>query len=228
MFRGEKAMVFIIVLLMFLVLITIDWIRTRRKVKVLESSIVPMSASVNEAQPVPAGGIAEKYYHPGHTWVRVAGNSPVTIGSDDFARKVIGRIDDIELPQVGQLLKQGEIAWLLKSGERMLPQVAPISGKVIEVNAQLEHDPTLVNHSPYRYGWVLKLQPTELRENLRNLLHGQLAVRWMESVKAQFVRKFMPAIGTVMQDGGELIDDIGSKLSGEEWQAIVQEFFLFD
>ncbi|MBI1747317.1 MAG: hypothetical protein HYR55_12090 [Acidobacteria bacterium] len=70
-------MVVIIVLLMFLALITIDWIRTRKKVKVLEASATSVSEPVSLPHPPSAGGLAEKYYHTGHTWARVAANCPV-------------------------------------------------------------------------------------------------------------------------------------------------------
>ena len=57
------------------------------------------------------------------------------------------------------------------------------------------------------------------------MLHGELADKWMETAKSQFVQKFPQSVVPVYQDGGELIDDVGDTLSNEEWEAVKVEFF---
>jgi glycine cleavage system H lipoate-binding protein len=170
--------------------------------------------------------IDQKFFHQGHTWAKASAGGIVTIGIDNFAQKVIGAIDAIELPKVGRLLKQGRIAWRLHRGNRILPQLAPIDGTVIEVNDNLQNNPSLANQSPYEQGWVLKLRPTRLRENVRNLLQGQLAEKWTELAKSQLAARFPHSLGPVYQDGGELIDGVGNTLTDEEWEIVKREFFL--
>jgi len=170
--------------------------------------------------------VGQRYFHQGHTWATATAGGTVTLGIDNFAQKVIGAIDDIELPKVGRLLKQGRIAWKLHRGNRVLPQLAPIDGTVVEVNNDLQQNLSLANQSPYERGWVLKVRPSRLKENLRNLLHGQLAEKWTELAKSQLAARFPQSLGPVYQDGGELIDGVGNTLTEEEWEIVKREFFL--
>lgn len=170
--------------------------------------------------------VGQKYFHQGHTWAMATAAGTVTIGLDDFSQKTIGAIDNIELPKVGRFLKQGRIAWKLHRGSRVLPQIAPIDGTVIEINDDLQKDPSLANQSPYERGWVLKVKPSRLKANLRNLLHGQLAEKWKELAKSQLAARFPQSLGPVYQDGGELIDGVGNTLTDEEWEIVKREFFL--
>ncbi|UCE19317.1 MAG: glycine cleavage system protein H [Gemmatimonadota bacterium] len=170
--------------------------------------------------------VGKKFFHQGHTWAMATETGTVTVGLDNFAQKVLGAIDNLELPKAGRLLKQGRIAWRLHRGNRVLPQISPIDGTIVEVNGDLQKDPTLANQSPYEKGWVLKVKPARLKENIRNLLQGQLAEKWMELAKSQLAARFPQSLGPVYQDGGELIDGVGNTLTDEEWEIVKREFFL--
>ena len=189
-----------------------------RGVEVTESS--ELRASVD------AEMVGQKYFHQGHTWAMATAGGTITIGLDNFSQKIMGAIDNIELPKAGRFLKQGRIAWRLHRGHRVLPQIAPIDGTIVEINKDLQQNPTLANQSPYERGWVLKVRPSRLKENLRNLLHGQLADKWMELAKSQLAARFPQSLGPVYQDGGELIDGVGNTLTDEEWEIVKREFFL--
>lgn len=209
-------MVVILVLLTFFAFIAVGVIRGRKGAQQLQSSKA-------EEQRIALGAT---YFHPGHAWATITSDDTVTVGVDTFTQKFIGKVDDIEIPEVGKALQQGEIAWKLKHGELELPQVSPVSGTIVEVNKKLSNDPALVNRSPYQKGWLLKIKASALREELKNLLPTSRAKEWMENVKSQLASYFAQEIGPVYQDGGELVDDIGSKLSAEEWKAIVHKFFI--
>ena len=154
------------------------------------------------------------------------GNDIVSVGVDDFAQKLIGEVDAVQIPQVGKVLRQGEMAWELKRAERTLSQVSPISGTVVQVNQNLQDNPSLVNSPPSQEGWLLKVKTTALKEDLKNLFSSGAAKKWMESVKVQFASHFAQEIGPVYQDGGELVAGIGDKLNDAKWEEIVHEFFL--
>ena len=70
------------------------------------------------------------------------------------------------------------------------------------------------------------MRPARLKDNLRNLLHGQLAEKWMEMTKSQFVQQHPLSAEPVYQDGGELVDGVGDMLSDEEWESVKREFFI--
>ena len=172
-----------------------------------------------------ATSVIERYFHPGHSWALVGKSDVVTIGVDDLAQRCIGRIDAIDLPLVGRPVSQGQVLATLRRGSRSLASVAPITGVVVEINEKVVNRPSLINESPYDRGWVVKISPTSLRVELRNLLRGIVAERWMEAVRAELVHWFSPRMGTVLQDGGGLIDNISDLVSDREWEQLVNEFF---
>ena len=167
-----------------------------------------------------------KYYHKGHTWAEALTDGTVKVGFDYFTQKIMGEVNEIRLPKVGQALNQGKIAWVLKHGKRVLPQMAPINGTVLEVNEDLQKYPSIKNSDLAERGWVLKVKPVHLKENIRNLIHEQMSEKWLELAKSQFVLRFPSAVGPAYQDGGELIDGVGDTLTDDEWKIVKHEFFL--
>jgi glycine cleavage system H lipoate-binding protein len=167
----------------------------------------------------------ERYFHPGHSWVLVRSSEPVVVGVNDFSQRFIGRLDGIELPREGSFLRQGEAMVTFKHGDKSLTQVAPVSGVVVEVNAHLKSNPSIVNDSPLEEGWIAKISPRDLTLELRNLLRGVIADRWQESVRTLLVHWFSPQLGTVMQDGGGIVDNVSDLVDSKEWRLLVNDFF---
>ncbi|UCD84683.1 MAG: response regulator [Deltaproteobacteria bacterium] len=120
------------------------------------------------------------YYLPEHAWVRVGeGKEVAEIGIDDVYQKTIGRITKIDLPEPGGLVTQGNpYAEIHASGERIYQSFSPISGMVAEVNQELKRDAGLVNKDPYGKGWIARVNPSSLEEDLKNLLHGDAVIKW--------------------------------------------------
>jgi glycine cleavage system H protein len=109
------------------------------------------------------------YYHKEHFWARVTGDV-VTIGTTDFAQKLAGQVVYIELPSVGKVVEQGKPCGSMESGKWVGRIYAPISGKVEAVNGDLEDNPELINESPYEKGWMCKVRPSNLQDELKNLM----------------------------------------------------------
>lgn len=170
--------------------------------------------------------VSDRYFHPAHTWVMVTNaETKVTVGTDDFSERIVGTLSGLELPGVGQMLQQGEPFAKLRHGIRVLAQVAPISGMVVEVNEELERNPTALNASPLDRGWIAKIIPSSLRTDLRNLLSGATADAWREAVHTQLIQMFAPNIGTMLQDGGEFVKNFGDRISDDDWKRLIHEFF---
>ena len=200
-------MVVIAIIIMFAVFIVGEWLflRYEEKNKKMEQKI-PHTVESNR----------ERYYHPGHTWVELnPEDRSVLVGLDTFTSKIIGPVDKIDLPREGQIIQQGNPIWTLIRGSRRLTQVAPMTGKVVKVNSQ----------GTSKESWLVKLSPIELRQNLNNLLKGELADKWTLWSKSQFVLKFVPNPVPVYQDGGELTDDLCKDLTDEQWDKVQKEFF---
>ena len=112
------------------------------------------------------------YYHKEHVWAKVEGNK-VIVGTTDFAQKLAGQGVYVELPSTGKVVEQGKPCGSMESGKWVGRIYAPISGKVESFNEALEDSPELINESPYEKGWMFKVNPSNLQEELKNLMQGK-------------------------------------------------------
>ena len=103
----------------------------------------------------------ELRYSKEHEWVKVE-EGTARIGITHFAQAELGDIVFVELPQVGDELKKNEPFGSVESVKTVSELYAPISGKVVEVNENLEDSPEFVNESPYEQAWMVVVEaPSE-------------------------------------------------------------------
>ncbi|HWP49906.1 MAG TPA: glycine cleavage system protein GcvH [Candidatus Limnocylindrales bacterium] len=103
-------------------------------------------------------------YTKEHEWVRVVGNKAI-VGITEFAQDQLGDVVFIELPEVGEKVKQFESFGTIESVKAVSDLYAPLSGEVVKVNDALEDEPERVNKDPYGEGWMLEIEiknPAEL------------------------------------------------------------------
>jgi glycine cleavage system H protein len=108
-------------------------------------------------------------YSKDHEWVRVEGEL-VVIGITDYAVKALKDIVYVELPQVDDSIEAGEEFGAVESVKAVSDLFAPISGEVVEVNSALEDAPETTNSDPYGSGWLVKVRPSSLDDDLSSLL----------------------------------------------------------
>jgi glycine cleavage system H lipoate-binding protein len=220
-------MTVLIVLAFFALFITLDYVMTRRRL-VREALAHAMAAPV-PLEPAWVAGYQmpeSLHYHPGHTWARPLDADTVLVGVDDFARRLIGSPQTVRVPARGDWLHQGGRAFALKLDGKTAELVSPVEGEVVEVNHEVAQKPSLAGEDPYGRGWVLKVKAPNLAANLRNLLSGRLARRWMEDSREALELRLMAFSGSVLQDGGEPIHELSRHLASEEWTRLTSEFFL--
>ena len=107
-------------------------------------------------------------YSKDHEWVKVEGNI-ATIGITDFAQSQLGDIVFVDIQTEGEELAAGEVFGAIEAVKTVADGLMPVSGKVIEVNADLEGAPESVNSDPYGAGWMIKVEmsnPAEYDELL--------------------------------------------------------------
>lgn len=102
-------------------------------------------------------------YSEEHEWVKVE-DGKARIGITHFAQSELGDIVFVELPQVGDEIKTNEPFGSVESVKTVSELYAPISGKVVEVNNELEDSPEFVNESPYESAWMIVIEPTDSSE----------------------------------------------------------------
>jgi glycine cleavage system H protein len=110
--------------------------------------------------------MAEPFYTKEHEWVRIDG-SVASVGITDFAAHQLGDITFVELPAVGRTVKQFEVLCGIESVKTASDIYAPLSGKVIEVNAALNDAPEVVNASPEGDAWMVKLEISDPSESAK-------------------------------------------------------------
>ncbi|EMT45260.1 MULTISPECIES: glycine cleavage system protein GcvH [Anoxybacillus] len=113
----------------------------------------------------------ELRYSQEHEWARVEGNT-VRIGITDFAQSELGDIVFVELPEVGAQLTANEPFGSVESVKTVSELYAPISGKVVAVNEELNDNPEYVNESPYDKAWMIVIEPSDMSE-VDNLLTAE-------------------------------------------------------
>ncbi|KGX85749.1 glycine cleavage system protein GcvH [Pontibacillus litoralis] len=99
----------------------------------------------------------ELYYSEEHEWVKVEGEQ-VRIGITDHAQSELGDIVFVELPEVGDTIEADEPFGSVESVKTVSELYAPVSGKVVSVNEDLDDSPEFVNESPYEKAWMIVVE----------------------------------------------------------------------
>ncbi|MEO2073849.1 MAG: glycine cleavage system protein GcvH [Bacillus sp. (in: firmicutes)] len=105
----------------------------------------------------------ELRYSEEHEWVKVEGER-VRVGITDFAQHELGDIVFVELPEVGTEVSADEAFGSVESVKTVSELYAPVSGKVVEVNEDLNDSPEFVNESPYEKAWMIVIELSESSE----------------------------------------------------------------
>jgi glycine cleavage system H protein len=96
-------------------------------------------------------------YTSEHEWVQISGNI-ATIGITDFAQSELGDIIFLEFPTVEENFNDGDVFGTIEAVKTVSDMYMPLTGKVVEVNEDLNDTPEQVNEDPYKNGWMVKIE----------------------------------------------------------------------
>jgi glycine cleavage system H protein len=102
-------------------------------------------------------------YHKEHTWVKVSGRK-ATIGITDYAQDALGDVVYIDLPEVDTDVEINSEIGEIESTKATSSIIAPVSGKVTEVNEDLSESPETLNEDPYGKGWIAVIELEDASE----------------------------------------------------------------
>jgi len=122
------------------------------------------------------------YYTKEFEWIKIEGDK-VRVGITDYAQKQLREIVYAELPSPGSGTEQNEPYGTVESVKSVSDLMAPISGTIEEVNAEVQSKPELLNEDPYAKGWLLIVKPTNLQAELVNIMDFNKAVEWHKALK---------------------------------------------
>ena len=99
-------------------------------------------------------------YTKDHEWIRVIDNI-LTIGITDFAQGELGDIIFVEFPGIGEEFQKDDPFGTIEAVKTVADIFAPVQGKIIEINHDIENSPEVINTDPYGDGWLVKIEITE-------------------------------------------------------------------
>ena len=111
----------------------------------------------------------ELLYTKDHEWIRIEGDVAIT-GITDFAQSELGDVVFVQLPDIGAKIEQEKAFGTIEAVKAVADVYAPLSGEVMEVNAELNDHPELMNQDPYGKGWIAKIKASKLASEKTHLL----------------------------------------------------------
>lgn len=162
------------------------------------------------------------YYHEGHTWARPEYGGRVRVGLDDFARRMVGKIREVQLPPIGKEIRQGEVAFGVRRNGHQVRILSPVDGIIVHHNPRILNDPLEVHRSPYERGWLVVVEPTGLRKSLKSLYFGEEAHKFIMAEKDRLISQASSM--SMAADGAVASEDLFDELEEEKWLEVVRNF----
>ncbi|MBI4811745.1 MAG: response regulator [Ignavibacteriales bacterium] len=166
-----------------------------------------------------------------HTWLSINQEGIAKIGIDDFAKKIIGKINLVKFPNLGMQVKAGQPLFTIKQGNRSITFNSPATGKISQVNTLLKENLTALEVTPYEKNWICALDTDNIDEEIKGMYIGKSAIAFYQDdiEKCKFLIKDL--LKSEKREGEYVEEDqiyIGQleELSDVNWQKVVTEFFV--
>ncbi|WP_212636808.1 glycine cleavage system protein H [Desulfacinum hydrothermale] len=183
------------------------------------------------AVPAPTGSVEgvegyavalDRFYHVGHTWVRVEDGGRVRVGLDDFAYRVFGTPDCFNLPLTGESLRASHAGFQFRRGSDQADVLAPITGTVRALNTRAAEKPFAARRDPYGDGWLMVVEPDNVRKDAKTLKDGDGVLGWIQQEHEMLLQLLNPGAPTY-PDGGAVNDVVGH-CTGVSWKDLQSAF----
>lgn len=115
---------------------------------------------------------ANLHYTKDHEWLKVEQGNIAVVGITEHAQKELGDIVYVEIETVGESLDQNAVFGTVEAVKTVADLFLPVAGKVLEINGELNNEPSLVNNSPYEKGWLIRLEVANT-DDLKALLTAE-------------------------------------------------------
>ena len=213
----------------YLVILIIFWRLMRNPGKVLSQIKDAVSTLSVKILNIPQG----IYFSKNHTWTHLGESGAAKVGVDDFLQHIIGNLRLSGWKEPGDIIKKGELLAEIEQDGKQLKVYSPISGEVLETNGMILESPDVINADPYDKGWLYQVKPSNWMNETSSCLIAEKATEWADKELTRFkdflslgaMRKYSsePAM-MMLQDGGEIRDNVLSELPEEVWKDFQEEF----
>ncbi|MCP4311968.1 MAG: glycine cleavage system protein H [Bacteroidetes bacterium] len=223
-----KGMEYIFVII-YLLLLIVFWNVAKNPQKTFRQIRKAVSTLSSKILRIPQG----IYFNRNHTWTHLGESGAAKVGLDDFLQHVIGNIELTNLKNPGESINKGELLTEIKQDGKLLKVFSPISGEVLETNSWLNKNPGIINSDPYDQGWIYQVKPSDWEKETHSYYLADKATEWSKREIVRFkdflsggaMRNYSSAPSMVLlQDGGEIQENVLSELPGEVWEDFQEEF----
>lgn len=129
------------------------------------------------------------YDRKDHIWAKVESERAVRVGLDQFGQKAAGNVAYVKLMPKGKTVAKGRSFGSLEAGKYIGPLKAPVAGQIVEVNDKVLANPKFVNTDPYGEAWFVVIEPSNLQQDLSDLVHGPDVQPWLENEVKEYREK---------------------------------------
>jgi CheY-like chemotaxis protein len=170
------------------------------------------------------GGV---FISDGHCWANINEEGTVKIGIDDFAKKLIGKIDAFEFPTIGNTIRKGQPLFSIKQGTRSIKFNSPVSGTVKEVNEPVNRDLESFEFTSYEHNWICEIDAKALDSEVMQLKIGNAAVNlYQEDIEhLQELKKNVKTGKDEDLTNGHMYIGEMEKLDDAGWERYSEVFF---
>jgi len=212
----------------YLLLLVLVWQLMNRPVRVFKRVREGLGVLTDSILRIPQG----LFYSRNHTWAHLNKSGVASVGLDDLLQHITGAARVRYLKTSGENIKKGEALFELEKDGKVLKVYSPISGEVISPNEMISENQEVLSQDPYGTGWVYKIQPVNWINDTRTYMLAEDASAWIKNEFSRFkdflavsMKKHSPEkTMIVMQDGGELRDNVLTDLPSEIWSDFQNSF----
>ncbi len=163
---------------------------------------------------------------PNHCWATMEPEGAVSIGMDDFAKKLIGRVDQINAPNLGMKIAAGQTLFSIRQGQRILRFSSPVSGTVSKINQGLIKEPGRLSVTPYYNNWVCIVEPDHIDSDIKSMKIGKAAVDFFQDEITSFRKNIKDlAIGESLKENTPMFVGELESLDDKGWNTIIARYF---
>jgi glycine cleavage system H lipoate-binding protein len=164
------------------------------------------------------------YFHDGHAWAKIESGGFIRVGLDDFALKLLGKADALDLPLIGKELNPNRPGWGLKRNGNHADVLSPVGGVIMEVNETVRENPGKANDEPYGEGWLFLLHTPDIKKSVMGLMTDTTSFSWINQEVKKLEAMVEEIAGPLAADGGFITDDVYANLPAIGWTALTKTF----
>lgn len=172
------------------------------------------------------------YYGKSHTWAFMEPDGMVNVGIDDFMRRITGAITQIKFREPGERIRKGEKLFTLVHEGKQLDIYSPVTGLIREQNQALLKSPAKLNTVSFTEGWIYKIEPANWLKDTGFMFMVEKYREWIDDEFTR-LKDFLANTANnnqlvyqhiVLQDGGELKDEVLADMEPEIWEEFQTRF----